>query len=299
MNGDGTRYVSRRSVVLVISVAAAVVAVSTYWRFHQNRKGRSFAQPTMCEVIKNLRLIAHPEGGYFREIHRSGGVPMKSKGKTDFEGDVMSTGVGQRNVLAYIYYLIEERQGLVCNISDHVHYHHGGCTAIYHIFNPKTGEYEKHRLGTCYQKGDKPQVVVKGVYWKAVMLEKRFEKDYCILGEAVAPGFDFRDFEFVSKDKLRKTLANNKKNLKFLENFCMRDVGDTDAFYEKDDVTDSSLEESTPNSEKYKNHPQANLAQKPPKVAIGGETPSLKPPAAFSRIDRDNVEATPTGAQDF
>ena len=36
------------------------------------------------------------------------------------------------------------------------------------------------------------------------------------LGEGVGPGFDFRDFEFVSKEKLKRNLSN-KSNFFVLE----------------------------------------------------------------------------------
>ena len=75
-------------------------------------------------VVERLDLIPHPEGGFFRETHRSGSIPMDSRGKTDTKGDLVKTAVGNRNTMTSIYYLIEDYQGLVCNKSDHVHYHH-------------------------------------------------------------------------------------------------------------------------------------------------------------------------------
>jgi len=49
--------------------------------------------------------------------------------------------------------------------------------------------------------GDEPQVVVPGGSFKAVRLEEGFE--FGIIGEGVAPGFDFRDFKFVTEEELK------------------------------------------------------------------------------------------------
>ena len=183
-------------------------------------------------IVKHLDLIPHPEGGFFRETHRSGSIPMDSRGKTDSKGDLVKTAVGNRNTMTSIYYLIEDYQGLVRNKSDHVHYHHYGCTVLYHIVNPTTGEYWVERLGTNILKGDKPQVIVPGNYFKAATLEKTREFDFALLGEGVGPGFDFRDFEFVSKEKLKRNLANHS-NFYVLERLCKPGIEDTDKFYEK------------------------------------------------------------------
>lgn len=37
--------------------------------------------PQRDNLIKYLNLVPHPEGGYFREIYRSGSEPMASKGR--------------------------------------------------------------------------------------------------------------------------------------------------------------------------------------------------------------------------
>ena len=43
------------------------------------------------QYVDALGLIAHPEGGYFRETFRAGSVPMSTKGKTDESADLMPT----------------------------------------------------------------------------------------------------------------------------------------------------------------------------------------------------------------
>ena len=161
---------------------------------------------TKDDFIDMLGLIPHPEGGFFVETYRSGSAPMTSKGLTDHAGDVMTTDRGhtpQRNVMTSIYYMLTSEspnQWWANNMSDHVHYHHAGGTFIYNLVLPD-GTYEERRLGSNVAAGDEPQLVVRGGSFKSVRLEEGAE--FGIIGEGVAPGFDFRDFKFVTRGELK------------------------------------------------------------------------------------------------
>ena len=237
MGAGATTTTSSSSLLLTIGALSAASA-ACYFACRERTpppffsRGANRTKHDKRSIVKHLDLIPHPEGGFFRETHRSGSIPMDSRGKTDSKGDLVKTAVGNRNTMTSIYYLIEDYQGLVRNKSDHVHYHHYGCTVLYHIVNPTTGEYWVERLGTNILKGDKPQVIVPGNYFKAATLEKTREFDFALLGEGVGPGFDFRDFEFVSKEKLKRNLANHS-NFYVLERLCKPGIEDTDKFYEK------------------------------------------------------------------
>lgn len=164
---------------------------------------------TKEEFISRLGMIPHPEGGFFVETYRSGSIPMASKGQTDEAGDVMTTSPPRaptptRNVMTSIYYMLTAESGgqqwWANNMSDHVHYHHAGGTFIYNIVLPD-GSFIQRRLGSNIAAGDEPQLVVTGGSFKSVRLEEGAE--FGVIGEGVAPGFDFRDFKFVSKEELR------------------------------------------------------------------------------------------------
>ena len=43
----------------------------------------SYLPNNVSELVEQLHLIPHPEGGFFRETYRSGSVPMTSRGLTD------------------------------------------------------------------------------------------------------------------------------------------------------------------------------------------------------------------------
>ena len=138
------RLFSRKDKNALVVVGAAISASSAMMLcyFAYKKSSASSGNLKKKDFVKALDLIPHPEGGYFRETHRSGATPMASRGKTDSSGDLVKTSGGNaRNTMTSIYYLIEDYQGLVCNKSDHVHYFHYGCTVLYHIVNPSTGEY--------------------------------------------------------------------------------------------------------------------------------------------------------------
>jgi len=165
-------------------------------------------------IVRALDLVPHPEGGYFREIYRSGAEPMTTKGKTDpaltieTERRADQEDQGHRNLLTSIYWMLTKKNcsgWWIINGSDHVHYHHSGATLLYYVVYPD-GKFETHRLGQNLVAGDKPQLVVPGGAMKSCRVLFSPEGcDYALIGEAVAPGFDFRDLTVVSEDQLKRS----------------------------------------------------------------------------------------------
>ena len=165
-------------------------------------------------MIARLGLIPHPEGGFFVETYRTGCAPMTSRGKTAFDRETKredgcatsrrtdDEDRGTRNHMTSIYYMLtreSDHQWWALNESDHVHYHHAGGAVTYHLAR-SDGTYERRVLGRDVEAGQTPQLVVKGGTFKAAVLEPGTE--YAIIGEAVSPGFDFRDFRFVTAGEL-------------------------------------------------------------------------------------------------
>lgn len=142
------------------------------------------------DLIKQLSLVEHIEGGYFAETYRS-----KDIVSTNREGQ-------ERNGLTSIYYLLTEDRAidhLHKNKSDIIHYFHAGSPITYLILYPE-GNLEKIKLGFDLSKGEVPQLLVPGGCWKAAVLE---QGEFGLLGEAVAPGFDYRDMEIAQADYFR------------------------------------------------------------------------------------------------
>lgn len=227
------------------------------------------------ELIGCLGLIPHPEGGFFVETFRSGCEPMSTRGQSGYEckpKDLVETGRrhrpdkdGRRNCLTSIYWvptLRSPRLLLAYNDSDHVHYFQGGRPFRYTLFDPVTKEYHQEILGPDIKSGHKMQVCVRGGVWKcgAIIHEEldahgdgptgNFE--YCLIGEAVAPGFDFHDFNWVTAKLLNETVKD-KEQVKYLAQFVHeqateieeenKTVDEAQAFYEENEVKDRRVDE--------------------------------------------------------
>jgi predicted cupin superfamily sugar epimerase len=189
------------------------------------------------EIVEQLGLIPHPEGGFFLETHRSGSVPMTSRGGTDLQSpsaEQLVTTVGResnrqdqdprRNALTSIYWLPTKASPLLLlcvNRSDHVHYYHGGKPFEYLLFLPNHDtSVRRVILGPDLSAGHQLQVCVQGGTYKCGRLlrdayPQQLPYDYSLVGEAVGPGFDVADFrplqisdlEACGNDGVKTTLA--------------------------------------------------------------------------------------------
>ena len=102
------------------------------------------------------------------------------------------------------------------NKSDIVHYHQGGSPLTYYTIDGD-GRLEKSILGPDPQKGHQLQLIVKGGLWKATVLESG---EFGLLGEAVAPGFDYRDMALAKRDEL---VAKFPQHREIIERCSYRD----------------------------------------------------------------------------
>ena len=143
------------------------------------------------KLIEYLSLVEHIEGGYFKETYRSGYiVPTDRVGKA-------------RNILTSIYYLLTDERPIDYfhkNQSDIIHYFHCGSPVTYLIIDA-AGKLEKVKLGLDITQGERLQLLVPGGYWKAAVLETG---EFGLLGEAVAPGFDYQDMEIATVAKFQE-----------------------------------------------------------------------------------------------
>lgn len=142
-------------------------------------------------LIQKLSLQKHPEGGYYSEIYRSGMMI-----ETDRVGQ-------QRSAMTSIYYLLTDDSPIDyfhLNKSDIMHYFQMGSPVTYFLILPNK-TLQKCKLGLDLDNGETPQLLVPGGYWKAAVLE---EGEFGLLGEAVAPGFDFQDMELAEPENFRQ-----------------------------------------------------------------------------------------------
>jgi uncharacterized protein len=143
--------------------------------------------------IEKLSLVEHVEGGYFSESYRA-------------TEEMATSRVGSaRSVMTSIYYMLTDDRPidhLHKNQSDIVHYFQAGSPITYILIN-LGGQLSKVKLGLDIAQGEVPQLLVPSGYWKAAVLESG---EYGLLGEAVAPGFDYRDMTIAKADDISAQL---------------------------------------------------------------------------------------------
>ena len=145
---------------------------------------------TKQEIIKNLSLESHPsEGGYFKRTYTS--------------AIETSCPAGTRKTLSSIYYMLTDDSPigyLHKNKSDIIHYFHSGSPICYWIIQPN-GQLEKQILGNDVSQGQRPQLTVKGGFWKASEL---LDGEYGLISEAVTPSFEYEDMELAKATNIHR-----------------------------------------------------------------------------------------------
>jgi predicted cupin superfamily sugar epimerase len=133
------------------------------------------------ELIEQLKLEPHPEGGYYREIFRSADLVAPADGR------------GSRAALTTIYFLLPA--GIVSRwhrvSSDEVwHLYEGGPLEVLSV-DPAFAALSRHEL-----EARAPVCTVAAAHWQAA----RTLGDYALTGCTVGPGFDFADFAILADD---------------------------------------------------------------------------------------------------
>ena len=134
------------------------------------------------EYVKKLKMLPHPEGGYYKENFRS-------EKTFQFEGIEE-----ERSICTSIYFLLEKGQtsSLHRIKSDEIWYFHDGQT-LEIIELDSNGNETITRLGKDILNGEVLQHVVPAGIWFGARLAAHSE--FCLVGCQVSPGFDFKDFE--------------------------------------------------------------------------------------------------------
>ena len=151
--------------------------------------------------IDRLSLTPHPEGGCFREVFRSSELLPEEALPARFSGP--------RNFATNIYYLLEgEDFSSFHRIrSDELwHYYAGASPLEIHII-AADGGYEKLLIGPDPDRGETFIGVVPAGRWFAARCSHT--SGYALVGCAVAPGFDFQDFEMADRDTLINEFPNH------------------------------------------------------------------------------------------
>ena len=153
-------------------------------------------------IIKNLDLQPHPEGGYFKETYRSHGFINEENLGSDFSGS--------RNYATSIYFLLtSDTFSAFHRINqDEIWHFYKGSPIKLHIISGE-GKHTTIIIGNDFEKGEIPQYVVKAKDWFAA--EVINDNDYTLVGCTVSPGFDFKDFDLPKRSALISKFPLHKK----------------------------------------------------------------------------------------
>lgn len=164
-------------------------------------------QTKIEQIIKQLSLLPHPEGGYYRETYRSiEEIP---------EACLDSKYIGKRNCSTCIYFLLTSDTFSAfhrINQDEIWHFYQGSPLNMYMI--SPAGELTEVLIGSDIVKGEVPQFVVPAGFWFAAKVID--ENSYSLVGCTVSPGFDFRDFELADKKMLCEMFTEHEKIIKRL-----------------------------------------------------------------------------------
>lgn len=132
------------------------------------------------EIIAELGLTAHPEGGWYRQTW------------------VADAPVGARPCATAIYFLL-------C-AGEKSHWHRVDATEIWHFYAGAPlvltsaahakGPAREHVLGPDLAAGQLPQLFVPARHWQSAVSTG----DWSLVGCTVSPGFQFSGFELAAPD---------------------------------------------------------------------------------------------------
>lgn len=139
-----------------------------------------------ADLIRQLDLQPHPEGGWFRETYRS--------------DQTVRTPAGERSAGTAILYLLAggEFSAFHRVRSDEVfHFYRGDPATLVQLDD---NGCRSVTLGPAAAAGQHTQALVPGGAWQAVFLPEGSR--WALMGCTVAPGFDFADFELAERADL-------------------------------------------------------------------------------------------------
>ncbi len=157
---------------------------------------------TVETLVKELNLLPHPEGGYYKETYRSEGTIKQTCLTSDFSGD--------RNIATGIYFLIEKGNFSALHKikSDETwHFYYGDALEVIEI--NEQGNLTITQIGSNLQKGETFQYTVKANTWFGSRVSAN--GSFSLVGCTVYPGFDFNDFELAQQQDLIQLFPQHRQ----------------------------------------------------------------------------------------
>jgi predicted cupin superfamily sugar epimerase len=159
-------------------------------------KDIAMQMPDAAQWIEQLSLVPHPEGGFYKEVFRS-------------QQQVSRAGAPQiLQACTSIYYLLEgeDYSGFHRISSDEIWYFHKGAPLTVHVI---TAEGKHLAMELSDQPGGNLSLIVPAGLWFAAEIPSK--TSYTLVSCAVAPGFEFSEFEMADKAELLKVYPGNEE----------------------------------------------------------------------------------------
>ena len=146
-------------------------------------------------IIDKLKLIRHPEGGFYRETYRCDHVIVNDRNE-------------DRNLSTVIYYFLEdEDKSRFHRIqSDELWFFHLGEPLEIILIERK--QLTTITLGNDIEQDEFPQVRIPANTWFAAQVKNA--KGFSLVSCVVSPGFDFADFELAKGEDLMQQFPHLK-----------------------------------------------------------------------------------------
>ena len=141
--------------------------------------------PAAADLVRDLRLLPHPEGGFYRETYRA--VPAQ----------------GGRAASTMIYFLLPAGQvSRLHRIDADEGWHHylGGTLEIFELDEAEPDRPRVTRLCKNLAGGELPQHIVPAGRWFGAA--PAAGAPYALVGCTVAPAFEFAQFELGTRERL-------------------------------------------------------------------------------------------------
>ncbi|KAI0263864.1 RmlC-like cupin domain-containing protein [Gloeopeniophorella convolvens] len=174
--------------------------------------------PRTADLIQDLNLISHPEGGYFAETDRQ-----------EVEVPSPYASGAPRSLATTIFYLLTASSpvGVIhTNKSITMHVHHSG-RAEYTLITPSPTPdtpptIERVVMGPNARAGERRQLLVGTGVWKMSRLlpedldasKENLERTGCLITEVVVPGFHWEDHHYLTRKGLEELFVANPEGAK-------------------------------------------------------------------------------------
>ena len=152
-------------------------------------------------IIDALHLDPHPEGGFYKEMHRSEMMVKDLKSASN------------KSAHTSIYYLLAGSDFSSWHRiqSDETWFFHAGCDVLIYFFD-ENKKLQTIQLGLASKN---LQVTIPANTWFSARPLEAIS--FCLVSCAVAPGFEFSDFEIGKRDELLNTFGGSPKNIQAIE----------------------------------------------------------------------------------